>query len=62
MTYLYGLEKGEPADPASGKIGFNISGYTPNSAFNTYLATAQGSVADSGTRTTNQMQVVIIAQ
>lgn len=62
LTYLYGLKKDEPADPDTGKIGINISGYTPNSAFNTYLATAEGFVADSGTKSTNRMQVVLISQ
>jgi type IV pilus assembly protein PilX len=62
LTYLYGLKEDEPADPSTGKIGFNVSGYPPNSGFNTYLATAQGFVAESGTRTTNRMQVLLIAQ
>jgi type IV pilus assembly protein PilX len=62
LTYLYGLKENEPADPETGKIGFTVSGYPPNSGFNTYLATAQGEVAESGTRTTNRMQVILIAQ
>jgi type IV pilus assembly protein PilX len=62
ITYLYGLKKDEPADPDSGKIGINVSGYPMNNAFNTYLATAEGSVAESGTKTTNRMQVVLISQ
>lgn len=62
LTYLYGLKEDEPADPETGKIGFNVSGYSPNSGFNTYLATAQGAVAESGTRTTNRMQVLLISQ
>jgi type IV pilus assembly protein PilX len=62
MTYIYGLAENEPADPSTGKIGYLISGYPPNSGFNTYLATAQGSVAQSGTRTTNRTQVLLMAQ
>ncbi|MES9812473.1 MAG: PilX N-terminal domain-containing pilus assembly protein [Candidatus Thiodiazotropha sp.] len=60
ITYLYGLAKGEPATAAT--PGINVSGYPLGNAFNTYLATAEGFVAQSGTHTTNRMQVVLISQ
>ncbi|MEW8231472.1 MAG: PilX N-terminal domain-containing pilus assembly protein [Candidatus Thiodiazotropha endolucinida] len=60
MTYLYGLTKDEPATPDT--PGINVSGYPLGNAFNTYLATAEGFVAQSGTHTTNRMQVVLISQ
>lgn len=62
MTFLYRLEKGEPADDTTGKLGINVSGYPLGNAFSTYLATSQGSVAQSSTQTTNRMQVVLISQ
>ncbi|MES9973614.1 MAG: PilX N-terminal domain-containing pilus assembly protein [Candidatus Thiodiazotropha sp.] len=60
MTYLYGLAKNQPATPTT--PGIIVSGYPLGNAFNTYLATAQGFVAQSGTHTTNRMQVVLISQ
>jgi type IV pilus assembly protein PilX len=62
MEFLYSLDKGEPADPASGKVGITVSGFPVNSPFVTYMATAQGHVGASNTQTTNRSQVILFTQ
>ncbi|MET0028555.1 MAG: PilX N-terminal domain-containing pilus assembly protein [Candidatus Thiodiazotropha sp.] len=60
MRFLYMLEKDEPAD--ADKPGVNVSGFPMNSAFVTYMATAEGHVGQSNTRTTNRSQVILFTQ
>jgi type IV pilus assembly protein PilX len=62
MRFLYSLEKDEPADPDNGKVGIMVPGFPVNNALVTYMATADGHVGDSNTKTTNQSQVVLFTQ
>ncbi|MEJ2403884.1 MAG: PilX N-terminal domain-containing pilus assembly protein [Candidatus Thiodiazotropha sp.] len=62
MRFLYSLKKDEPADPDNGRFGISVSGFSMNSAFVTYMATAQGHVGESNTKTTNRSQVILFTQ
>ena len=62
MRYVCQVAQGQSITESDCSEGVLVSGFPPDSGFVAYMAVATGFVGQSGTRTTNRSQVVLLTE